>query len=93
MKKIMSFWIEVCKEEMWRLSEFSKTQKNLPEFYQQELATLRTLYSSNSVICSMTHRSCYHVHIVQQYECASVACALYTVTVKSNTVRSDWRSR
>ena len=27
-------------EEIWRLPESPKTQKNLPEFHQQELATL-----------------------------------------------------
>jgi len=36
----MSFWWDVCKEEIWRFPESPKTQKNLPEFLQQELATL-----------------------------------------------------
>jgi len=38
----MSFGRNVCKEEILRLPESSKTQKNLPEFHQQELATLHT---------------------------------------------------
>ena len=40
MKKVTSFWRDVCKEEIRRLPEFPKTQKNLPEFHQQKLATL-----------------------------------------------------
>ena len=36
----MSFWKDVCKEEIGRLPEFSKTQKYLPECHLHELATL-----------------------------------------------------
>ena len=36
----MSFWRNVCKEQIWRLPESPNTQKNLPKIYQQELATL-----------------------------------------------------
>ena len=39
-KKAMSSWRDVCKEEIWRLPEIPKTSKNLPEFHKQELATL-----------------------------------------------------
>ena len=39
-KKVMSFWRKGYKEEIRRLPEPPKTQKILPEFYQQELATL-----------------------------------------------------
>ena len=38
-KKVIYFWRDVFKEEIRRLPESSKTQKNLPEFNQQELAT------------------------------------------------------
>ena len=38
----MSFWSDFLKEEIWKLPESPKTQKNLPEFHQQELATLGT---------------------------------------------------
>ena len=40
MKKAMSFWNDVCKEEIWKLPESPRPTKNLPEFRQQELATL-----------------------------------------------------
>ena len=36
----MSFWKEVCKEEIPRLPESPKAQTNFPEFHQYELATL-----------------------------------------------------
>jgi hypothetical protein len=36
----MIFWREVCKEETGRLPEFAKTQTNLSEFNQYELATI-----------------------------------------------------
>jgi len=36
------FFRDVCKEKIWRFLESPETQNNLPEFYQQELATLLT---------------------------------------------------
>ena len=36
----MSFGRDVCKEKIGGLPESPKISKNLPEFYQQELATL-----------------------------------------------------
>ena len=48
-KKVMSFGRNVCNEEIWRLPESPKTQKNLPEFHQQELATLLTGLKSNDI--------------------------------------------
>ena len=49
----MSFWRDVCKEEIWRLPESPNTQKNLPEFHQQELAALYvTIYAvATAVTC------------------------------------------
>ena len=39
-EKVICFLSDVCKEEIWRLPESPKIPKYLPEFHQQELATL-----------------------------------------------------
>ena len=49
-KKVTSFWRDVCKEEIWRLLKSQKTLKNLPEFNQQELATLDVSRENDNVI-------------------------------------------
>ena len=36
----MNFWRNVSQEKIWKLLESPKTQKNLPEFQQQELPNL-----------------------------------------------------
>ena len=53
----MSFGRNVCKEEIWRLPESPKTQKNLPEFHQQKLETLAETHDHLN-LANAVYRKC-----------------------------------